>query len=131
MQKHLLILLGVFQTYYEDIFPDQSSSQISWIGTIQVSLMIALGIFSGPLYDYGYLRSLVCTGSLLVAAGMMIVSVCTQYWQLILSQGVLVGLGSGCLFVPSIAVLPTYFEKRQSLALGIGASGSALGMQSR
>lgn len=122
-------MTGVFQTYYERIFPDQSSSNISWIGSIQVFLLIALGVVTGPLYDHGFLRTLVCTGAFLVVVGMMTVSLCTEYWQLLLSQGVLVGLGSGCLFVPSIAVLPTYFDTRQSLALGIGASGSALGMQ--
>ena len=58
---------------------------------------------------------------------MFFTSFCTRYWQLLLSQGLLLGLGCGCLFVPSVAVLPTYFDKKQPLALGIAASGSALG----
>ena len=42
----------------------------------------------------------------------------------------MVGLGSGFLFLPSIAVLPQYFEKRRPLATGIGSSGSAIGKAS-
>jgi len=57
----------------------------------------------------------------------MMTSISTEYWHLVLSQGILNGFGAGLLFIPSIAVLPTYFKKRQSLAIGLGASGSALG----
>lgn len=57
----------------------------------------------------------------------MLTSISYEYWHLILAQGVIFGLGSGCLFVPSIAVLPAYFDKKQALALGIAASGSAIG----
>ena len=89
--------------------------------------MISLGILVGPLYDYGYLRSLVATGAVLVIVGMLMTGLCSQYWQLLLAQGVVVGLGSGFLFLPSIAVLPQYFEKRRALATGIGSSGSAIG----
>ncbi|PQE17841.1 MFS monocarboxylate transporter protein [Rutstroemia sp. NJR-2017a WRK4] len=42
------------------------------------------------------------------------------------TQGIVVGLGCGCLFVPSVAILPSYFSKRKSLAMGIGASRSSL-----
>lgn len=84
----------------------------------------------GPLYDYGYLRSLVVIGSFLSVLGMLLTSLSTQYWQLLISQGVLVGIGNGCLFIPSFAVLPTYFEKKRALAVGIAQSGSALGISS-
>ena len=92
--------------------------------------MIGIGILIGPLYDYGYLRSLVAIGSALVTVGMLMTGLCSRYWQLILAQGIVVGLGSGFLFLPSIAVLPQYFEKRRALATGIGSSGSAIGKSS-
>jgi MFS family permease len=58
---------------------------------------------------------------------MVLTNLSTQYWELMLSQGVLVGIGNGCLFIPSFAVLPTYFKKRRAVAVGIAQSGSALG----
>ena len=119
---------GVFRTYYQStLLPQETSSQIAWIGSLQAFLMISLGIFASPLFDYGYLRSMVAAGSLLVVAGMVVTGLCSRYWQLLLAQGTMVGLGNGLLFLPSIAVLSQYFEKRRALATGLGSSGSAIG----
>ena len=38
----------------------------------------------------------------------------------------MVGLGSGCLFFPSIAVLPQYFEKNRSLVIETASTGTAI-----
>ena len=106
---------------------NESSSNISWIGTIQAFLLIFIGLITGPLFDYGYLRGLIITGSFGIVFGMMMTSICTEYWQVLLAQGILVGLGCGCLFVPSIAIIPQYFSTKKAFAQGIGASGSSLG----
>ncbi|TEY24756.1 hypothetical protein BOTCAL_1364g00010 [Botryotinia calthae] len=119
---------GVFQTFYQQsLLQNESSSNISWIGSIQAFLLIFLGIITGPLFDHGYLHTLLFTGTVLVTFGMMMTSICNSYWQVVLSQGIVVGIGCGCLFVPSVAILPSYFSTRRSLAMGIGASGSSLG----
>lgn len=55
------------------------------------------------------------------------ISLCTEYWQVFLAQGVAVGLGLGCLFLPSVAGLAHYFSKKKSTALGIASSGGSLG----
>ena len=91
-------------------------------------MLISVGIVTGPLYDHGYLRSLITVGSILLFAGLLMTGLCSRYWHFILAQGIVVGLGSGFLFLPSIAVLPQYFEKRRALATGIGSSGSAIGL---
>ena len=127
----LINSFGVFQTYYErDLLHGTSSSEIAWIGSIQAFLLISLGIVAGPLYDQGYLRSLILFGSLLIIFGTLMTGLCSKYWHFILAQGIVVGAGSGCLFLPSIAVLPQYFEKRRAFATGLGSSGSAIGTYS-
>lgn len=60
--------------------------------------------------------------------GMFMTSLCKEYWQFVLAQGITVGLGGGCLFVPSIAILPTYFSTHLALAIGVAGSGSGIGM---
>src|SRR3954466_16371502 len=107
---------GVFQTYYESsaLF-QESSSNISWIGAIQFYMLLTVGFVSGPVYDRGYLRTLLITGSFGIVFGHMMLSLCKQYWQVLLAQGFCVGIGAGCLFVPSVAILPTYFSKRLGL----------------
>ena len=54
-------------------------------------------------------------------------SLCTKYWQLFIAQGFCTGIGNGLIFCPALAVLSTYFSKKRSLAIGIGASGTATG----
>lgn len=46
-----------------------------------------------------------------------------KYYQLILSQGIGMGLGSGLLLVPSLSVQAHHWEKRRALAMGIVLSG--------
>jgi MFS family permease len=119
---------GVFQTFYEtELLKDQTASNIAWIGSIQSFLLLFIGALTGPLYDYGYFRLLLAVGTFLMVFGMMMLSLCTEYWQIVLSQGIVVGLGGGCLFVPSVAILPTYFSTRMAFIIGVAGSGSGLG----
>lgn len=119
---------GVYQTYYAGaLLSNQSPSNISWIGSIQAFLLLLVGVVTGPLYDAGYFRALVITGSFLVVLGLMMTSVCTHYWQIMLAQGVCIGLGQGLISVPAVAILPQYFAKRKALAVGVAVSGSSLG----
>ncbi|KAF1964158.1 monocarboxylate permease [Bimuria novae-zelandiae CBS 107.79] len=124
----LLNAFAVFQTYYESgrLF-EASSSDISWIGSIQCFLLQITGLIAGPIYDRGYLRLLLLTGSFMVVFGHMMLSLCTEYWQVLLCQAFCVGIGSGLLFTPTVSLLPTYFSTHMGLAVGIASSGSSLG----
>lgn len=119
---------GVYQTYYETNFlSSSSSSDISWIGSVQAFLLIFIGPLTGPLYDAGYFRVLVLVGSFLIVFGQMMLSLCHSFWQVFLAQAICVGIGAGCLFVPSVAILSTYFNTKLATATGLAASGSSLG----
>ncbi|KAL1870544.1 hypothetical protein VTK73DRAFT_2583 [Phialemonium thermophilum] len=118
---------GVFQTYYEtQLLPTTSSSDISWIGSLQASLLFLVGVISGPLYDAGYSRELIALGLFLIVLGMFMTSLCHAYWQLLLAQGLCIGLGMGFTFLPGTAILSQYFHRRRALAIGISSSGSPL-----
>lgn len=54
-------------------------------------------------------------------------SICKEYWQIILAQGLCVGIGAGMSFIPSVAIVGTYFSTRRSTALGLAATGSSVG----
>ncbi|KAF2767097.1 MFS general substrate transporter [Teratosphaeria nubilosa] len=119
---------GVFQKFYSTVLlPTDSESNISWIGSLEGALLAFTTIFAGPLFDAGHGRQLVIGGSFLVVLGLMMTSLCTTYWQLILAQGLCTGIGAGALFLVAVAVLPAYFGSKRALAIGIAASGSPLG----
>ncbi|RYP76055.1 hypothetical protein DL769_003689 [Monosporascus sp. CRB-8-3] len=117
---------GVFQSYYLSLL-GRPPSDISWIGSIQVFLTFFIGTFTGRSTDAGFFRPVLLCGTIFTAIGIFTSSVATEYWQLLLSQGICMGIGSGCLFCPTVSTVSTYFSKKRSLAMGIAASGSATG----
>ena len=120
---------GVYQEYYETAFlSSRTSSDLSWIGTFQGFLLYLIGILTGPTFDCCHFRTLISVGTVLVVFGMMMTSLGKSYSQIFLAQSVVVGLGAGCLFIPSIAICATYFSTRRALATGIAASGGSVGM---
>ena len=119
---------GVYQTYYmTTLLTDQTPASIAWIGSVQSFILDCVGPLMGPIYDAGYFRPLIFTGSFLVVFGHMMLSLSTTYWQVFLSQAVCVGLGAGCLYVPGVAILSTYFKRNIGAATGLAAAGSSMG----
>ena len=92
--------------------------------------VLLVGACTGPVFDRGYLRLLLLIGSFGVVFGFMMLSLCKEFWQAMLAQGFCIGLGGGMLFVPSVAILPTYFSTKIGLAIGLAAAGSSMGGKS-
>lgn len=63
----------------------------------------------------------------MLVLGQMMLSLCHEYWQVLLAQAFCIGIGTGALFIPSVAILSTYFSTRIGTAIGIAASGSSFG----
>ncbi|KAK5115580.1 hypothetical protein LTR62_001239 [Meristemomyces frigidus] len=125
----LINAFGVFETYYSDVLlHGLSPSSIAWIGTLTSFLLCASPISWGPIFDgLDNPRLLVIFGSFCVVFGMMMTSLCSEYWQLMLAQGIVVGVGGGSLFITATSILPSYFSKKRALVMGLSASGSSLG----
>lgn len=117
---------GVFQTYYTTSL-GRSPSDISWVGSIQIFLLFFIGTFSGRATDAGYFRFTLTVGAILEVFCIFMTSLCTEYWQLFLTQGLGQGIGCGLMFCPTLALISTYFDKRRGIAIGLTASGSATG----
>ncbi|KAM0430118.1 hypothetical protein ACHAPT_006124 [Fusarium lateritium] len=124
----ILNTFGAYQTYYEsgDLLT-ASCSDISWVGSIAAFLLLFVGIFVDTVFDRGYLRTLLLVGSFMVVFGHMMISLCDSLWQVLLAQGIVIAIGAGCLFILCVAIIPQYFSTNMGTALGIAASGSALG----
>lgn len=59
--------------------------------------------------------------------GLMMASLGTEYYQILLAQGVCSSIGLSCLFTPATYSTLTWFHRRRGLAVGLIASGSSLG----
>lgn len=122
---------GAWQQFYQDVLlPDQAPSNLAWIGSIQSFLLVITGLVAGPLFDMGYFRILLVVGHLLMVFSLMMTSLCTQYYQLILAQGVAFGIGSGLIYIPGLALVTTLFTTKKPFAIGLLSTGTSIGMSS-
>ncbi|KAK0460609.1 major facilitator superfamily domain-containing protein [Desarmillaria tabescens] len=127
------ILRGSFKFfadfYVREYMTNISSSQLSWIGSVQLMLVLSVGLFSGRLYDTGYFYHLMIGGAFLFVFSLFMLSLTApgQYYQVFLAQGIGAGLAIGIMYIPGIAVVSHYFQRRRTFAMGIATSGSGLG----
>lgn len=89
---------------------------------------MAIGLPAGWIMDRGHLRLLLVVGGFFEVVGMFMTSLCIEYWQVFLAQGLCVGIGSGLLGLPSVAVIPLFFKSKRMLVTGFAATGSSLGL---
>ncbi|GAA5981891.1 hypothetical protein JCM11641_001933 [Rhodosporidiobolus odoratus] len=119
---------GVFQTYYGSHQLSQlSHSSISWIGSLQLCLVLACAVISGKVFDAGGIKYLLFTSLCIYTAGLFGLSEASKYYQILLGQGLACGLAAGIAFVPAASSVSHWFKKRRATALGILATGSSFG----
>lgn len=119
---------GVFTSYYKEVLlPDVSSFKIGWINSVQTALIFYGGTLTGKLFDSGYFYALEFTGIAVTIVCFILIGECTEYYQLLLSQGIGLGLGMGILFGPVLACMGTYFKKNRTLAMAIAPCGAGMG----
>lgn len=104
-----------------------SPSTVAWISSLEVALMFAGGPFVGRAYDRYGPRWLLLLGSFMHVFGLMMASLSTKYYQLLLSQSVCSAIGASLIFYPSLSATMTWFMRRRALAVGIVSSGSGVG----
>jgi MFS family permease len=120
---------GVYLSFYlaSDYFPGARPVDYALIGGLQfgVSLLIS-PICTIAVREVGR-KPVMLSGCVMFLGGFIAASFAKRILQLYLSQGVLIGLGVGTLFIPSVQVLPQWFLRRRSLAGGIASCGSGFG----
>jgi MFS family permease len=121
---------GVYQDFYvRHYLRNFSTSQIGWIGGVQIFLNFAPGIFAGRLFDRGYFRYLMTASIIIYAVSLFTLSLAHEnsYYQIFLTNGVGLGLSSGLTYAAVLALPGHYFKRRRAIAVGMVSSGSAVG----
>lgn len=128
---------GVFQSYYisetQTFLPpgtQKDSALVAFVGTLGTGLTWAGSIVVNPilarLSTFG-IRILCMIGVLFMCLGFGLASLSTQVWHLLLTQGLLYGLGSSLLYFPILSSAPEYFNTHRGSAMGIILSGAGIG----
>jgi MFS family permease len=95
--------------------------------SITAFLWFTLGIVSGSASDRFGTRWVVGVGAVVMGAGLVLTSFVHQLWLGYLTYGVGVGVGTACGYVPMVAVVGSWFDRRRGLAMGVAISGIGVG----
>lgn len=117
---------GVLFVEFLEVF-DASPAAAAWIPALCYFLYSSLGPLSSILsVKYSY-RTVTLLGGTFAAVGMMLSYFANSVAFLCVSYGVLVGIGAGLAFPPTVYIVTSYFVRLRGLANGLCISGSALG----
>ncbi|KAJ1679532.1 hypothetical protein EV182_001855 [Spiromyces aspiralis] len=121
-------MMGIYQAYYLNVtFRDESASQISWIATTAAACIYGMFVFGGILVEHIGTRTTSYIGLTITVTGYILASLSVKIWQLVLTQGLLIGTGAALLNSAAIITPLGYFEKRKGLAISIADAGGAVG----
>ncbi|RFP15107.1 MULTISPECIES: MFS transporter [unclassified Duganella] len=102
--------------------------QISSALAVRFVLFGLMGPFAAILMERFGLRNVVVTALTLVASGLALATQMTQFWQLVLFWGIMLGVGSGMTALVLSAVVSTrWFDTHRGLVVGMLTAASATG----
>ncbi|XP_011196604.2 uncharacterized protein LOC114803508 [Zeugodacus cucurbitae] len=105
----------------------ESPSKTAWISSLFFSVPLLMGpIWSNLVDNYGC-RKMTIFGGLLSAIGFGLSSLCNSVEMLMLTFGIISGLGLGIGYVTAVVSIAFWFDKKRTFATGIGASGTGIG----
>ncbi|KAL9101021.1 MAG: hypothetical protein Q9163_003663 [Psora crenata] len=120
---------GVYLSYFlsKNEFPDASTMDFAFIGGLQFSMAVIVAPLATASARMCGTKFPMLLGVGFLSGGFVAASFAEKVWHLYLSQGSMVGLGTGLLYLPSLPVISQWFEKKRSVANGICAAGSGIG----
>ncbi|XP_012539288.1 monocarboxylate transporter 4 isoform X2 [Monomorium pharaonis] len=104
-----------------------SSTAASWMPALCYFLYSSLGPLSSILSNKYSYKTVTLIGGTFAASGMMLSYFANSVTYLYVSYGLMVGIGAGLTFPPTVYIVTQYFVKLRGVANGLCISGSAIG----
>ncbi|TDZ40791.1 MFS transporter asaE [Colletotrichum trifolii] len=124
----LLNTLAVLQAWIsEHQLRGMPESSVGWIFSTYSFFLFFCGAQVGPIFDAYDIRLLLVPGSVGMVAAVMCLSLSTEFYQLLLSFGVLGGISASLLYYPSVSAISHWFYRKRSLATGLSFTTGGLG----
>jgi len=98
-------------------------AQTSAVFSITACIYNLLGFAGGHLADRFGPRRVLLTGAIAMGLGLVATSMIDRLWIGYLTYGIGIGIGVGCTYVPVLAMVGGWFERRRTTALGLAVSG--------
>jgi MFS family permease len=103
------------------------SGATSVVFSVTACLFFVLGSVSGRAVDRFGPRPVLLIGAVALAVGLLVTSTVQQLWIGYLSYGLGVGIAVACGYVPMVAVVGAWFDRRRALALAVAIAGIGVG----
>ncbi|KRE74360.1 MFS transporter [Arthrobacter sp. Soil762] len=105
-----------------------STTVLSAAVSINLVLFGLTAPFAAALMERFGIRAVTATALVMIGAGSALTVLVTQSWQILLTWGLLIGLGTGSMaLVFAATIANTWFSKSRGLVIGILTAGSAAG----
>ena len=120
---------GVYLSHYlsAQTFPGSQPLDYAFIGGFNFGFAMVVSPIVTILARRWGIHVTMLIGTAVLSGGFIAASFATSIVHLYITQGAMVGLGVGFIYIPSIAVLSQWFHRRRSLANGISTTGSGIG----
>lgn len=105
----------------------ESPTKTAWISSLFFSVPLLMGPIWSNLVDKYGCRKMTILGGIISAFGFAISSICNSIEMLMITFGIISGLGLGIGYVTAVVSIAFWFDKKRSFATGIGASGTGIG----
>lgn len=127
------VVFGITYSFGVFLEPISAEFQVSRAATSSLFSITGLvfyfaGPITGRLGDRLGPARVVGTGAALTGASLVLAGIVDRLWISYIVYGLGVGLGAACAYVPTLALVGGWFEKRRTTALGIAAAGTGCGM---
>lgn len=104
-----------------------SRGDVSSVFGLSGLLFFSIGALAGPIADRLDPRWVIGIGVVLTGGGLIVGSLATELWQVLVGYGLGVGVGIGFAYVPSIGPVQRWFVRRRGLASGMAVAGIGVG----
>lgn len=94
---------------------------------ITTAVFMGLGALTGRAADRFGPRPLLIVAAIVMGGGLVLTSQVGSLQMGYLTYGVGVGIGVGCAYVPMVATVGAWFERRRTIALALAVTGIGLG----
>ena len=118
-----------FPAFFDSLVAEFNASrgEVSSVFGLTCLLFFTVGAVTGPVADRVDPRWVIGFGVVLTGAGLIVGSLATELWQVLVGYGFGVGIGIGCAYVTSVGPVQRWFVRRRGLASGMAVAGIGVG----
>ncbi len=118
-----------FGAFFDSMSADFDSGRgaTSAVFSITMFFIFSGGMVSGSITDRYGPKPVLIFGGLCLGLGLYLTSLVNSIWMGYLTYGLGVGIGVSCVYVPMVAVVGAWFDKRRATAIGFAVTGIGFG----